>query len=112
MDKKKIILISTIIIVGIIIISLIIGSNSKDKEDKTTSTKSGTAELSEVFEIDDIENSQYDIVKEKELKVASKYLENSDKYKLNSSVEFDEDKGTMIYIREDYEKINIYQNGI
>ena len=109
MDKKKIILITTIIIVGIIIISLIIGLNSKNKEEKSVATKSGTAELSEVFEIDDIENSQYETAKNKEAQVASKYLTSSNIFELNANVKFDEDKGTMIYIREDYEKINIYQ---
>ena len=109
MDKKKIILISTLIIVGIFIISLIIGLNSKKQEDKNILTKSETVELSQVFEIDDIEKSKYEVVENKEIEVASKYLTSSNIFELNANVKFDEDIGRMIYIREDYEKVNIYQ---
>lgn len=109
MDKKKIILISTLIIVGVIIIFLAINLNSKNKEDKANLTKNATVELLQVFEIDDIEKSKHEIVENDEIEVASKYLTSSNIFELNANVKFDEDKGRMIYIREDYEKVNIYQ---
>ena len=110
MDKKKIIWISSILVVTIIIIvSLIINSNNKRNGDENILAKSETVELSQVFEIDDIEKSKYEAVKNDEIEVASKYLTSSNIFELNSNVKFDEDKGRMIYIREEYEKVNIYQ---
>ena len=110
MDRKKMIFILAIVVIAIIIIvALIINSNSKKQENKDTLSKSETVELSQVFEIEDIEKSKYEVVKNDEIEVASKYLTSSNKYELNVNVKFDKDKGKMIYIREDYEKVNIYQ---
>lgn len=110
MDKKKVIWISSILVIAIIIIvAVIIKLNNKKQETKNTLTKSQTLELSQVFEIDNIENSKYETIKNKEIEVASKYLTGTNNYELNANVKFEEDEGKMIYIREGYEKVNIYQ---
>lgn len=109
MDKKKIILISGLVIAIIIAIVLIINVATSNKENEDKSTKSQTVELSQVFEIDNIEKSKYEIEKNKEIEVAAQYITNNNKYQLNANVRFNEDKGRMIYIREEYEKVNIYQ---
>ena len=105
MDKKKILFISLWIIIGIMLIINIVIFN---KEDKNSTVKSKTVELLEVFEMDKIENGKYETVKNKNIEVANKYLSNNNKYELNVNVKFEEDEGRLVYIREGYEKVNIF----
>lgn len=110
MDKKKIIgIVSILVIVIIIIVSLIMKSNNKKHENKNISTKSQTLELVQAFEIDNIEKSEYEIVKNDNIEIASKYLTSSNIFELNANVKFDRDTGRVIYVKEDYQKLNIYQ---
>ena len=108
MDKKKIIWISILAIVAIITLVLInVVKLNKQNNNKIEVNK--ILELSQVFKIDNIEKTKYEIVKNKQIKIASKYSVSNNKYELNVNVRFEEEKGKMIYIRENNEKLNIYQ---
>lgn len=111
MDKNKKILI-LLIILAVIIIGLILiftNKNQSKKEEATTIEKTETVDISAVLEIEDIEKSKYKTTKNKNTEIASKYLVNENIYELNANVEFLDTVGRMLYVREDYEKINVYQ---
>lgn len=104
--NKKIVIyivIAIIIIIGILV--FIKNSKKSTEEGKTIKI----VDISEVFEVDNIEKSKYEIEKQKDLQIASKYIVGKEKYQLKNNVRFVEQIGTMIYIRESYNKLNIYQ---
>lgn len=106
--KQKIIIlvIIAIIIVGLIVI-LINKNKSENKSEKTSTIE--TLDISQVFEIENIEKSKYEITKSKNKEIATKYIVNEEIYELKANIEFMDMLGKMIYVREDYEKVNIYQ---
>ena len=106
--KQKIIIlvIIAIIIVGLIVI-LINKNKSENKSEKTSTIE--TLDISQVFEIENIEKSKYEITKSKNKEIATKYIVNEEIYELEANIEFMDMLGKMIYVREDYEKVNIYQ---
>ena len=110
MDKKKKILI-LLIIIAIVVIGLIVMfiNKSRSKKEETTIEKTETLDISAVLEIEDIEKSKYEKTKNKNTEIASKYLVNDNIYELNANVEFMDTVGRMVYVRENYEKINVYQ---
>ena len=104
-DKKKILIILGIIILAIFIRAIIIKNN---KQNSSTSAKPTISDFSKVFEVENIENTEYKIEKSKDIKVAQKYT-SSNVYKLDANVEFGERAGNIIYLRESYVKVNIFQ---
>ena len=111
MDKNKKILIGAIIIT-IIVISLVaiitfITKSQKREESKTKVLT--TLDISQVFEIENIEKSKYEIEKIDNIQIAPKYLSGTNSYELKANVKFMETTGKMVYIREEYSNLNIYQ---
>ena len=107
--KQKIIILVIIvtIVVGLVII-LLNGKGRKNKENLTIE-KIETLDISQVLETENIEKSKYEKIKNKNREIASKYIVNQEIYELKANVEFTNTLGNMIYVREDYEKLNIYQ---
>lgn len=104
MDKNKKIIISVAIaFVLLLIILFIIIKNNKNKENNT----SLITNFQEVFEITNVENSNYDIKKTNKIIVASKYTSSSNSYKLNSEVKFYDRIGEIFYLRDRNKNINI-----
>ena len=104
-DKKKILIISGIIILIVIILAIIIKNNIQNS---STIAKQTISDFSNVFELENIDNSKYKIEKAKNVKVAEKYITNKNAYKLDVNVEFGERTGEIIYLRESYAKVNIF----
>ena len=103
MNKKVIITLIIVLVIIIIIISLVL--LRKNKENILPNVM---ANIYEVFEIKDINSLKYKVEKNKELNIASKYI-GDNKYQLEANIEFYEKTGKMIYVREDYNNINIFQ---
>ena len=110
MDKNKKILILLITIAIIIItLTIIFTTKKQSKKEETTIEKTETVDISSVLEIENIEKSKYKTTKNKNAEIASKYLVTYNIYELNANVEFIDTIGKMLYIREDNEKINVFQ---
>ena len=108
MKSKKIKIILSIIIIIIIAIILGIVITKKLNSKKAISNNNTTTmDLSSVFETEDI--SGLDTEQTKNLTVAPKYSVGSNTYKLNAKVMFNEIDGEMIFLRESYNKANIFQ---
>ena len=110
MDKNKKILILLIAIAIIIItLTIIFTAKNQNKKEETTIEKTETVDISSVLEIENIEKSKYKTTKNKNAEIASKYLVTDNIYELNANVEFEDTIGKMLYVREDNEKINVFQ---
>ena len=109
MKKKKKIIIIGIIIAIIFIAFITFLLTNKQNNDSVSKIETTVLDISQVFEIDDIEKSKYEVEKVKDIQISSKYIVGSNTYRLNANVEFIEDTGKMIYVRENYSKLNIYQ---
>ena len=103
-NMKKLVIIFVIIILAIIIIAVI--KNSKQKTN--VNPKQTISDFSKVFELENIQNTEYKIEKSNNVKVAEKYTATNE-YKLDANVEFGERTGEIIYLRESYSKVNIFQ---
>ena len=104
-DNKKILIILAIIL-AVIILAIIIRNN---KQNSSTIAKQTISDFSNVFELENIDNSKYKIEKAKDVEVSEKYITNKNAYKLDANVEFGERAGEIIYLRESYAKVNIFQ---
>ena len=104
-DNKKILIISGIILT-VIILAIIIKNN---KQNSNTSAKQTISDFANAFELENIDNSKYKIEKAKDVEVSEKYITNKNAYKLDANVEFGERTGEIIYLRESYAKVNIFQ---
>ena len=103
--KNKKLLIFLIVAVTMVIIIVII---SKSKENvKGESLR--TIPVSQIFELENIEKSNIEIEKSSNEKVASKYAIGTNTYVSNANVVFGERKGKIIFLREAYNKANIFQ---
>ncbi len=109
MEKKKKIIIIGIIIAIILVAFIIFLLTNKLNKQENNKTEITVLDISQVFDIDDIEKSKYEIEKAKDIQIASKYIVGSNVYQLDANVEFIEDTGKMFYVRESYNKLNIYQ---
>lgn len=108
MKSKKIKIILSIIIIIIIAIILGIVITKKLNSKKAISNNNTTTmDLSSVFETEDI--SELDTEQTKNITVASKYGVGSNTYKLKAKVMFNEIDGEMMFLRESYNKANIFQ---
>ena len=110
MNKKRIITISAIVIIVVIsIICICIITVSDREKDGNSQVKTETLDISQVFELKDIQKSKYKIEKIKDIKISSKYLTGTETYELKANVDFQDDIGKMYYVRESYSNLNIYQ---
>ena len=107
--KRKIIIIGIIILIVLVTFIIFLLLDRQEKNDSVSETEITILDISQVFEIDDIEESKYEIEKAKDIQIASKYIVGSNIYRLNADVEFMADTGKMFYVRERYNKLNIYQ---
>lgn len=106
MNKKQ----KTILIIGILVLIAIIGTivivkKSKKAENKTELVKA--IDISQAIDIKNIDTLEKDKIKD--VQVASKYITGKETYKLKARVNFDDISGDMIYVRENDEKLNIFQ---
>ena len=106
--KNKKLYITIAIIIAIVIILIIVVKAKNKNNTKITNVVLPNIDLSEVFELDDIKNTKYEIKKSDSEKIAKKYNV-IEKYVLNANVEFNNKKGKMIYVRDANNKMNIYQ---
>ncbi len=104
MDKKKKIIIATVIIMVLLVLAIVI-FNLVRKNNKTEITK--TAELSELIDVENIEDIPYGIEKTEE-EISSKYTTNR-KYEVKAKVQASDITGKMIYVRSSYENLNIFK---
>ena len=109
MKNKKIIIITCTIILLILIIIIGITKSTKNKENTSAQTSQETIELSQVFEIEDIEKSKVTISKSTNEQIATKYLKGVDVNIVDAKIKFSEQIGKMIYVRESYNNINIFK---
>ena len=107
--KQKVILLVVIAIIIIGLIAILINKNGNKSEKSSAIEKIETLDILQVFEIENIEKSKYEKSKNKNREIASKYIVNENLYELKANIEFMGTVGKMIYVREDYEKINVYQ---
>lgn len=109
MEKKKKIVIGIIIAIILIAFIIFLLTNKQENDKSVSKTETTVLDISQVFEIDDIEKSKYEIEKNKDIQISSKYIVGNNVYQLDANVEFIEDTGKMFYVRENYNKLNIYQ---
>ena len=101
--KKRLIIITIMAIILLLIVIIIFSSNNKNKKEE----KIQTAGLSELINIENIDELPYKTKKTKE-EISSKYT-SSNKYEAEVKVKAEEQEGKMIYIRSSYENLNIYK---
>ena len=104
MKKKKLIFFLIIALLIIAIIFVVIRNKQKNKIKRKETLDFNTA-----FEVENINDSKYKIEKTKDMKIASKYSNLSNIYKLDANVKFGDRNGELIYIRDNNQKLNIYQ---
>ena len=104
-SKSKKIIIGTIIfaIIVIIVILLMVFTKKENNEQETIPI----VQLSELLEIRNLEDVKYKTEKTEE-EISSKYVAETQKYKVKANVIVEETKGKMIYIRG-VNNLNIYK---
>ena len=106
--KKKELYISLTIIVAIVLFFIIVVKVKNKNTQINIEPILPTINISDVFELEDIKNTKYEIEKSNNEQIAKKYSV-SEKYVLNENVELNNRKGKMIYVRDASNKMNIYQ---
>ena len=105
--KKKIIIGASIAgIVLLLVILIVVISNNKKIEGNIETLE--TVDLSELINIENIESLPYE-TEETQEEISSKYITGRDKYEVKANVQAGETKGKMIYVRGNYDKLNIYK---
>jgi len=107
MNKKKIIIILITVILSILLVGILIYKIKNDNKDMYV--------LNDVFEIEDIENSNYKIKKSKNKRISSELesllIKKRELIELDANVKLNENIGVMLYARGKgfREKANIFQ---
>ena len=104
-DKKKKIIIGSIIIAIILILVIALILFNTNKNDEQLQTIELTTEL---LEVENIENLKYEM-KRTEEEISSKYTSGINKYEVKATVIAGETEGKMIYVRGNYNNLNIYK---
>ena len=105
--KKKIIIGASIAgIVLLLVILIVVISNNKNAEENTETLEN--VDLSELINMGNIENLSYE-TEETEEEISSKYITGRNKYEVKANVQAGETEGKMIYVRGNYDKLNIYK---
>ena len=111
LDKNKKIIIGAIIIaiILILIVTLILLNRNKNEEKEELQTIELTTEL---LDTENIEGLGYEL-EETEEEISSKYVTGRNKYEIKANVKAGEStgetEGKMIYVRENYDNVNIYK---
>ena len=109
--KKKKIIIGAIIIATILIlvITLVLFNRNKNTEPEQLQTIELTTEL---LDAENVESLEYEL-DETEEEISSKYVTGRNKYEIKANVKAGEStgetEGKMIYVRENYDNVNIYK---
>ena len=109
--KKKKIIIETIIIaiILILVVILILFNRNKNEEKEELQIIELTTEL---LDVKNIENIGYEL-DETEEEISSKYITGKEKYEIKANVtageENEKTEGKMIYVRGNYDNVNIYK---
>ena len=105
--KKKITIGASIVgIVLLLVIFIVLISNNKKIEGNIETLKN--ADLSELINVENIESLSYEIEETKE-EISSKYITGKETYEVKANVQAGETEGKMIYVRGNYDKLNIYK---
>ena len=105
--KKKIIIGASIAgIVLLLVILIVVISNNKKIEWNIETLE--TVDLSELINIENIESLPYE-TEETQEEISSKYITGRDKYEVKANVQVGKTEGKMIYVRGNYDKLNIYK---
>ena len=113
-NKKKIIVGAIIIaIILILAITLILFNRNKDEEQENLQNIELTTEILEAEDIENIETLGYEL-KETEEEISSKYITTGkEKYEIKANIKAgestEETEGKMIYVRGNYDNVNIYK---
>ena len=106
-DKKKKIIIGTSIAgILLLIVILIIAISNNKKTEKNTGLLENV-DLSELINIENVESLSFNTEKTEE-EISSKYTANR-KYEVKAKVQASDITGKMIYVRNSYEKLNIFK---
>ena len=111
-DKKKKIIVEAIIIaiILIIVITLMLFNRNKNTEPEQLQTIELTTEL---LDVENIESLEYEL-DETEEEISSKYISTGkEKYEIKANIKAGEStgetEGKMIYVRGNYDNVNIYK---
>ena len=109
-NKKKVIIgVIIIAIILIIVITLILFNRNKNTEPEQLQTIELTIEL---LDVENIESLEYKLEETKE-EISSKYVTGRNKYEIKANVKAGEStgetEGKMIYVRGNYDNLNVYK---
>ena len=104
--KKKIIIGASIAVILLLLVILIIAISNNNKETENSETLQ-TIELSEIINIEDIENLSYETEKTNE-EISSKYITGRNTYEVKANVQLGKTEGKIIYARGT-QNLNIYK---
>ncbi len=104
--KKKIIIGASIAGIVLLLVILIVVISSNQKAEDTEQLEN--VDLSELINIENIESLSYETEEIKE-EISSKYITVRNKYEVKANVKAGEIEGKMIYVRGNYDKLNIYK---
>ena len=113
-DKEKKIIVGAIIIaiILIIVITLILFNRNENTEPEQLQTIELTTELLDVENIENIETLGYELEETSE-EISSKYITGREKYEVKANITAREStgaiEGKMIYVRGNYDNVNIYK---
>lgn len=102
-EKNKKIIIGLIILAIVIILCIILFNRKENVEERLE-----TVELTELLDVQDIKSIKYETKKSDE-EISSKYVIGKNKYEVKANIQAGETEGKMIFVREEYEKLNIYK---
>ena len=104
--KKKIIIGASIAGIVLLLVILIVVISSNQKAEDTEQLEN--VDLSELINIENIESLSYGTEETKE-EISSKYHTGKETYEVKVNVQAGETEGKMIYVRGNYDKLNIYK---
>ena len=105
--KKKIIIGASIAGIVLLLVILIVAISNNKKIEGNIETLENV-DLSELMNVQDIESLSYEIEETKE-EISSKYITGKETYEVKANVQAGETEGKMIYVRGNYDKLNIYK---
>ena len=105
--KKKIIIGASIAGIVLLLVILIVAISNNNNTKENTETLENV-DLSELVNVEDIESSPYKTEETKE-EISSKYHTGKETYEVKVNVQAGETEGKMIYVRGNYDKLNIYK---
>lgn len=105
--KKKIIIGASIAGIVLLLVILIVAISNNKKTEGNIETLENV-DLSELINVENIEDISYE-TEETEEEISSKYITGKETYEVKVNVQAGETEGKMIYVRGNYDKLNIYK---